>query len=713
MAKRIYWATILKKYVGIPVGTAIGFLFVYLIAIGAISNVSYSGDVVCAGTIDDPCYAFINFTANEDIFIYPTNYDPWGRDTLFDFDQAVKSWKLERSWGKGWREIDLTTNCKGTWCGAPDNSGRNTYSIVFRDGRDYQLRITGYKNNPADTIKWGAFSGVDEIDPNWFGIDRDIGYEFLDDGKVVHIWNTQDDYFFNKSSGIQFTNYFQDYWTRNVFCLGYYSGETWNKIKCADELNNFNKNIQTDNLTYVNATLWKDISYGGYDLRLGVRYHLGVNDRNLSVTIYGKNMGIDIPFDLGFAWKVKDIEINENISDDRIYINGSKYFLNDTLDFLFSDMWENVTIGEFNYTNYYNYFRLEDGKEYVKVDWNKDLNYEVELYSNGTQSNSYVMLLVNAGTFLAGQEKSTTFHWADAEGDYITKWATHAENNDPYGIAIDGDFILVVEGSPRYWYKYWHNNGTYITRYSTDTPAANLGAAIDGDILFINRGASVDDAVAWWKDNGTSAPGLTISMNEDGAANAGDLTSYGGLLMTVDDTDELVYAWWISNKSLAWTWALTITANIQVGIETDGTFFWITNYASDDKVHKYEWDGTYVGESFDTTASGNTEGYMLGLGDEKFWIGDLTDDEIYVYEAIVVPSDTCNPSTPLSTNYVFTCSDNCTQSSDLDVGGFNITFSNDFGHFNVNANITNFNKIIKYPICEIRIYPSLGGSLQK
>ena len=71
MAKRIYWATILKKYIALPGITLAGLLFMYLIAIGAISNVSYSGDTVCAGTLSDPCYAYINFTAEEDIFIYP------------------------------------------------------------------------------------------------------------------------------------------------------------------------------------------------------------------------------------------------------------------------------------------------------------------------------------------------------------------------------------------------------------------------------------------------------------------------------------------------------------------------------------------------------------------------------------------------------------------------------------------------------------------
>ena len=139
MAKRIYAETV-KKWairIGIAGGTLVGLIFVYLFAIGAISNVSYSGDMICAGTIDDPCYAYVNFTANEDIFIYPIDYDPWGRETLFNFDPAVKSWKLERSWGTGWREIPLDKTCPGTWCGAPDNTGCK-YSIAFRKGRDYR-----------------------------------------------------------------------------------------------------------------------------------------------------------------------------------------------------------------------------------------------------------------------------------------------------------------------------------------------------------------------------------------------------------------------------------------------------------------------------------------------------------------------------------------------------------------------------------------------
>jgi len=177
MAKRVYTETIKAwaRKIGIGGVTLIGLLFMYLIAVGAISDVSYSGDVICAGTLDDPCYAFINFTANEDIFIYPTNYDPYGRDTLFNFDPNVKSWRLERSWGSGWRNIPLNKSCTGTWCGLSNSKDIRKFSIAFRKGRDYRIRIVAYKNNPNENIKWGAFSGVDEIDPTWLGIDNGLG----------------------------------------------------------------------------------------------------------------------------------------------------------------------------------------------------------------------------------------------------------------------------------------------------------------------------------------------------------------------------------------------------------------------------------------------------------------------------------------------------------------------------------------------------------
>jgi len=170
VAKRIYTATVKKWLItgGIATGIIIAGIFTYLSFLGVIDISDFSGDMVCAGTIEDPCYAYINFTVKEDVFIYPVDYDPWGRDTIFDFDPAVESWKLQRSWGSGWRNIPLDKSCTGTWCGLSNKDDTRKFSIAFREGREYQIRIVAYKKDPNDLIKWGVYHEDKEvIDPVW------------------------------------------------------------------------------------------------------------------------------------------------------------------------------------------------------------------------------------------------------------------------------------------------------------------------------------------------------------------------------------------------------------------------------------------------------------------------------------------------------------------------------------------------------------------
>ncbi len=168
MVKKIYWETVKKWAVKtrVPVGiSGFALLFMYLIFLEVIVITGYSGDMVCSGTVDDPCLAYINFSVKEDIFIYPVGYDPWGRETPFYTDEGLKSWKMYRSWGKGWREIKLNETCTGTWCGAPNNLGV-AYSFVFREDRDYKIKIVALKENPYDEIKWG----FGPVDPFWYGV---------------------------------------------------------------------------------------------------------------------------------------------------------------------------------------------------------------------------------------------------------------------------------------------------------------------------------------------------------------------------------------------------------------------------------------------------------------------------------------------------------------------------------------------------------------
>ena len=179
MARRIRPSRI-KKYAELIGGLSIPLvilLFAYLQNIGAITVNNYSGDMVCAGTPEDPCYAYLNFTANTDIYIYPSPNNSW----LFSTDKKLKLLKVERRWGDGWREIKLNESCNGRWCGCYwcDKNHKAKYSYVFRKGRTYTIRFVGYKYNPYDDVKWS----FGEIDPLWKGIDLKYKTKDIDKSK--------------------------------------------------------------------------------------------------------------------------------------------------------------------------------------------------------------------------------------------------------------------------------------------------------------------------------------------------------------------------------------------------------------------------------------------------------------------------------------------------------------------------------------------------
>ena len=91
MSKRIKPNRVKKYGIGIgAVGVPLAVLLIwYLVSLGSITINSSSGDVMCVGTELDKCIAYINFTANEDIFIYPGDWS----QTAFYTDPQPKSVK--------------------------------------------------------------------------------------------------------------------------------------------------------------------------------------------------------------------------------------------------------------------------------------------------------------------------------------------------------------------------------------------------------------------------------------------------------------------------------------------------------------------------------------------------------------------------------------------------------------------------------------------
>ncbi len=566
---------------------------------------------------------------------------------------------------------------------------------------------------------------------------RTIGYEYLNsttgevviqlEGDVVHIWNTQDDYFFDKDSGIQFTNHFQDYWTKNIFCIGYYSGEEWIKIKCADELTNFEKSIETDDETYVSVTLWKDISFTQnlktYNMELKVNYYLGLNDENLSITISGNNTGIDIPVDLGFAWKVTDWDIPSNETDDYLEINNFGYPIKGTYDLTFKNMEES-------------YFKGRDttydfGGEFLRVDWNKNLNYAVKMYGEGNQESFYVALLINAGKFNSTDEKSTTFQWIDAivEGTnagFVTVAPTADPAADNY--PVDNQNRAQKFTSPAQGITVteigWYSSVTSevadfdVAIYTHDV-ANNYPEDVVGSIT-VNTAKGTTEG--WKRASGLNIPleantiyWIAVSLTNtatttriDRAASAGDRIA--GRSSSPDLADPWVDSWNVANQILA-LYALydlgdttpptysnvnhnttiagasvnfSITYNDDTALHPAGQYIFSTNNSNGTWTNESAVNFTATSQSISTiktlnTTVGETIGYRWFTTDN---VGNANNTPIYTLT--ITAADTC--TAPGSGNWAVTCSDNCSWNTNQNVPG-NVTMTGT-GELVLSANLT-------------------------
>jgi len=300
----------------------------------------------------------------------------------------------------------------------------NAYNTAISSGHSFTVSVDATISVCTLNNSYTNNCTVNLTDPP--GSSYLVGYELLDNGKVLHIWNKLDNYYFNTSSGIQITNHYNDYWSHNVLMLGYYNNDQWNLIYRTDELSGFNKIIESDNETYVNVTLWKNLNYAGYDFRLAIRYHLGVDDNELTVIPYIKNIdNEDIPYDLGFAWEIKDIQIDMTEEYDYIEINGISYHLNSSgLDETYNDMVSPCFYIKENIT--------DKKSESLYLRWDENLNYMVQVKSRDGQYNAPVTLGIKIGTLGVGQEKYTELFWHDAceatyyynSYDNMIAWAT-------------------------------------------------------------------------------------------------------------------------------------------------------------------------------------------------------------------------------------------------------------------------------------------------
>lgn len=298
--------------------------------------------------------------------------------------------------------------------------------------------------------------------------DRPTGFEELDDGKVWHIWNANDDYYFNATSGIQFTNYYQEYWTHNIFCGGVKISGEW-EYYCNDELP-FTWSQSTDNETYVNITGWRNVQIAGRTVRFAVRYHLKLNDTELSVQVQAKNIGsLNIPNDIGFAWRVRNSTISGDRENDFFTTweepyNPVTYNLSQNI----SQSWTSLN---------QSMYEIEDitSNYFMRLSWNESLTYLLNVGNATDERNAPITLAINAGPLNVGQKKGTTFYWIDplTESAVVVNTSVYSA---PTGLQPQRKIFRATDGT--------------LAVLWTDNPA---GTANDGAYM----AASSDNGTTW------------------------------------------------------------------------------------------------------------------------------------------------------------------------------------------------------------------------
>ena len=133
---------------------------------------------------------------------------------------------------------------------------------------------------------------------------------------------------------------------------------------------------------------------------------------------------------MGFAWEIKDIQIDNTPNSDYILINDNSYYLNNSdID----ETYTNLTIPGY----YIRENKTSNTFESLYLHWNGSLNYKLWVKSRTGQYNAPVTLGIKIGTLGVDQEKYTNLFWHDASettyyfDNYLTsveEWMTNPGN---------------------------------------------------------------------------------------------------------------------------------------------------------------------------------------------------------------------------------------------------------------------------------------------
>lgn len=583
MAKRITSERVKKWGIGIgATGIPLAVLLIwFMVSLGAIDITGYSGDIVCEGTELDPCYAYIDFTVNEDIFIYPS---PNWSSTPFSTDIQPKSVQMYRSWGKGWREINLSKSCTGTWCGLSNSKDTRKFSFAFREGRDYRLRFKVLKNSPMDSIKWS----YGPIDPTFFGWeDNTINYsnsnltvEIKDAlGKnirtmtlsshksideVNHVWGGKNKvvmyYDSNSNSNETIVDglgdvIITDMNTGKIVKKDYYFAERIVYEECYEEKN---KTICIERERWDKLES-KDIP--ARNITIGLITDVEVGDYYDAVwTIAGKKITKHALWDISGT----TIDVSGEISVFRgLTTNGTfiwagavtgqqvfKYFPNGTYT---QDNWDTSTESGA-------VFCLAVDSNYIYVG---DASNNIDRYSHAGVYDSQISTL--SGALKACTTNGTNIWYSDTDADKIfemtgagtavREWVTTSQNVAPTGLYSNGTVSVFSADPVNLEVENWFMNGTFLkTQFSFAGGNGDANAGMTSNSEFVYIGDQVDNIIYLYEGwfipptlEGTPIITLEIPVNNtnftsqsvDFTCNASDTEGMRNITLQIDEVNNI------------------------------------------------------------------------------------------------------------------------------------------------------------------------------
>ena len=299
--------------------------------------------------------------------------------------------------------------------GIPNNTQKVRWRIEHRGGKHYLLYgipvlWLNSAQYPVTIDPTGEIPFTQEIDH--YSLQNDLN-----------------DYYFNATDAQQMINHFQDYWSKNEICMGFYIGR-WREY-CTDAID-WTWYNSTDYSSYVNLTGVAEAFYGKdwyqktskYGVRVTLEHYLTSDSPEIRVSVKLENIGQnDIPDTYMKIW-AHDIRVNTTAENDTFRVNTtsfwepwsgySEYWLNNTslsLSYTQNDLVSRKFAVFDNSTE--SWIEMEWNDSYWKNGMSNSMNYNLSVKKE-SETNAPVDLVLLTGQFNRNDVISTNFKWADA-----------------------------------------------------------------------------------------------------------------------------------------------------------------------------------------------------------------------------------------------------------------------------------------------------------